>query len=53
MSRQLLLSGKVLINNKVIKDGAYNLKPKDILTFKPQIIQSLKKKIYLNLLTNK
>lgn len=52
-SRQLILHGKILINGKVIRSPGYNLKKKDILTFKKEYIYLFKKIIYKNIKTNK
>ena len=52
-SRQLILHGKILVNNKVVRSSGYNLKKKDILTFKSNLIYFFKKIILKNVLTKK
>lgn len=52
-SKQLILHGKVLINNKIIRSPGYNLKKNDILTFKKDYIYSFKKVIYKQIKTKK
>lgn len=52
-SRQLILHGKVFVNNKIIRFPGYNLKKKDILTFKKEFIYKIKKLIFKNIKTKK
>jgi len=49
MSRQFIVHGNIMINNKIIKNPSYNLKKDNILSFKKNIIINIKKKIINNL----
>lgn len=48
-ARQLVLHGKVKVNNLVIKNPSYALKINDLLSFKRSSIYFFKKKIYKNI----
>lgn len=48
-SRQLILHGKILVNNKVIRSPGYNLKKNDILTVKNDLIFFFKKLLFENI----
>lgn len=52
-ARQKILHGNVLVNNKIIKKGSYNLKESDCLSFKKDKIIFFKKKILENIRTKK
>ena len=48
-ARQLVLHGKVKVNNLIIKNPSYALRLNDLLSFKKSSIYFLKKKIYNNI----
>ena len=48
-ARQLVLHGKVMINNLIIKNPSYALRVNDLLTFKISSIYTLKKRIFSNI----
>lgn len=52
MSRQFIVHGNILVNNKIIRNPSYNLKKNDILSFKKNIIINIKKKILKNIYSN-
>lgn len=48
-SRQLILHGKIIVNDSIIKNPSYNLQVNDFLSFKKSFIHIFKKKLASNI----
>lgn len=48
-ARQLVLHGKVMVNNLIVKNPSYALRVNDLLSFKKSSIYTFKKKIFSNI----